>query len=72
MRKIADRLSKLEAEHAPASQAVRTERHIVTGADEAERQAKIEALTTSSPNNVLHIIRTIVRPNHEGPSPCPA
>lgn len=70
MKKISDRLLKLEAQRAAAAEAVKVVRHIVTGANEAERRAKVEALTVSTQGNVLHIIRTIVRPHHEEPAPC--
>lgn len=72
MSRISGRISKLEAQRHPRTPVVRVVRHIVTGMDETERQAKIEALTASSSGNVLHIIRTIVSPHHQGTTLCPA
>lgn len=71
MSRISGRISKLESKREPRTPAVRVVRHIVTGVDETERQAKIEALTASSSGNELHIIRTIVSPHHR-PIACPA
>lgn len=72
MRKISNRLSKLEIKQVPASRETTVMRHIVTGVTEVERQAKIEALTETSPNHVLHVIRTIIPSNRESQTPCPA
>lgn len=72
MSKISSRISKLEAQHLHPTPTARVLRHIVAGADEADRQAKIEALIASSSGDALHIIRTIVTPHHVEISSCPA
>jgi hypothetical protein len=62
MRRLTDRISKLEASVCSRRPEQRVERHIVAGASQAEREAKIAAIVAGSDGNVLHICRVIVEP----------
>lgn len=62
MTRLSERLAKLEVARAARNSAHRVERHIIHGADQAEREAKIAAIVATGPEGVFRIFRTIISP----------
>lgn len=62
MMKLAARIAKLEAIKGGGSRLRLVARHIIAEPTEAERQARIKAISAASGGGVLHVFRIIVKP----------